>query len=79
MLKYLGKQFKDKGLEKWIRYNSESLPVLAKGSIQKATEVFAPIAGKLESVAEAKKVLSYEEVTERLNQMILSSNTARFI
>lgn len=68
-LKALGKEFKDKGFEKWIKYNAESLPVLVKGSIEKATEAFAPIADKLESVADANTKLT-NEVSTRLHHIM---------
>lgn len=77
VLKNLGKQFKDKGLEKWIIYNSESLPVIVKGSIQKATEAFAPFANKFEKVVEAEEMLSHQ-VTERLNHIMPSIKRSPF-
>ncbi len=68
-LKALGREFKEQGLEKWIKYNAESLPVIVKGSIEKATEAFAPLADKLESVADAKSMLTME-VSNRLHHIL---------
>ncbi len=64
-LKALGQDFREKGFEQWITYNSESLPKIVKGTILKLT----PIAGGLESVADANNRLT-EQVTARLHHLL---------
>lgn len=77
MLTALAAEFKSKGFEKWIKYNSDQLPELVKGTILKATDVLRPVAYKLEDVAEANGMLT-EDLAERFHRAVPSIRKSPF-
>lgn len=68
-LRQLGEEFKRQGFEKWIDFNSESLPVIVKATLVKTTKVLSPLAYGVESAAQMNDRLS-REVAARLHRFL---------
>lgn len=64
-LKELGEDFKRKGLAQWIKYNSESLPTVVKGTVDK----MAPIITRVDQAVEANSHVT-EVFMQRLGDLL---------